>query len=31
VKKAHINYGWYRNEIYKIIYAIEDSLNPTLW
>ena len=28
---AHINYGWYRNEIYKIIYAIEDSLNPTLF
>lgn len=31
IKEAHINYGWYRNEIYKIIYAIEDSLNPTLW
>lgn len=25
LSKAHINYGWYRNEIYKIIYAIEDS------
>lgn len=31
IKDAHINYGWYRNEVYKIIYAIEDSLNPTLW
>ncbi len=30
-KDANINYSWYRNEIYKIIYAIEDSLNPTLW
>ena len=30
IKDAHINYGWYRNEVYKIIYAIEDSLNPTL-
>ena len=30
-KKAHINYGWYKNEIYKIIYALEDSLNPTLF
>lgn len=31
IEDAHINYGWYRNEIYKIIYAIEDSRNPTLW
>ena len=30
-KDAHINYGWYKNEIYKIIYALEDSLNPTLF
>lgn len=30
-KTAHINYGWYRQEIYKIIYALEDSLNPTLF
>ncbi len=30
-KDANINYSWYRNEIYKIIYAIEDSLNPTLF
>lgn len=30
-KDAHINYSWYRNEIYKIIYAIEDSLNLTLF
>lgn len=30
-KDAHINYNWYRSEIYKIIYAIEDSLNPTLF
>lgn len=30
-KDAKINYGWYRNEIYKIIYAIEDSVNPTLF
>ena len=25
LSKAHINYLWYRNEAYKIIYAIEDS------
>ena len=30
-KDAKINYSWYRNEIYKIIYAIEDSLNPKLF
>lgn len=30
-KDAHINYSWYRSEVYKIIYAIEDSLNPTLF
>lgn len=30
-KDAHINYNWYCNEAYKIIYAIEDSLNPTLF
>lgn len=29
--EAHINYNWYRNEIYKIIYPIEDSLNPTIF
>lgn len=30
-KAAHVNYNWYRNEVYKIIYALEDSLNPTLF
>ena len=30
-KTANINYGWYKNEIYKIIYALEDSLNLTLF
>ena len=30
-KTAHINYGWYKNEIYKVIYALEDSLNLTLF
>lgn len=29
--KAHINYNWYRQEIYKIIYPLEDSLNPVLF
>lgn len=28
---AKINYEWYKSEIYKIIYALEDSLNPTLF
>ena len=31
LKDAKINYNWYRNEIYKTINAIEDSLNPTLF
>ena len=31
LKDAHINYRWYKNEIYKIIYALEDSLNATLF
>lgn len=31
ISKAKINYSWYRNEIYKIIYTIEDSLNPKLF
>ena len=31
LKDAKINYSWYRNEIYKTINAIEDSLNPTLF
>ena len=30
-KDANINYAWYRNEVYKIIYAIEDSENKTLF
>ena len=30
-KNAHINYLWYQNEIYKIINAIEDSQNLTLF
>lgn len=30
-KDAHVNFSWYRNEAYKIIYAIEDSQNPTLF
>lgn len=30
-KEAKINYNWYRQEIYKIIYAIEDSQNQTLF
>lgn len=29
--KAKINYRWYRNEIYKIIYALEESLNKGLF
>lgn len=31
ITQRHINYRYYLNEIYKIIYAIEDSLNPTLF
>lgn len=31
LKDAHINYRWYKNEIYKIIYALEDSLNFNLF
>lgn len=30
-KDAKVNYAWYRNEIYKIIYAIEGSQNETLF
>ena len=30
-KDAHINYIWYLNEIYKVIYAIEESQNKTLF
>lgn len=30
-KDAKVNYAWYRNEIYKIIYAIEGSQNKTLF
>lgn len=30
-KDAKVNYSWYRNEIYKIIYAIEGSKNETLF
>ena len=30
-KDAHINYKYYYNEIYKTIYALEDSENPTLF
>ncbi len=30
-KNAKVNFNWYRNEIYKVIYAIEDSKNPTIW
>ena len=31
IEERHINYQYYLHEIYKIIYAIEDSLNPTLF
>ena len=31
INKRHINYYYYLKEIYKIIYALEDSLNPTLF
>ena len=31
ISKRHINYRYYLQEIYKIIYAIEDSLNPKLF
>lgn len=30
-EKAKINYQYYRGEIYKVIYPLEDSLNPTLF
>lgn len=30
-RDAKINYAWYRNEIYKIIYAIEGDKNETLF
>lgn len=30
-KDAHINYLWYQREVYKIVNALEDSLNPTLF
>lgn len=30
-REAHINYIWYLNEIYKVIYAIEESQNKTLF
>ena len=30
-KDAHINYLWYQREAYKIVNALEDSLNPTLF
>ena len=30
-KDAHINYLWYQKEAYKIVNALEDSLNPTLF
>ena len=31
ISERHINYRYYLQEIYKIIYAIENSLNPTLF
>lgn len=30
-KEAHINYLWYQNEVYKIVNAILESQNPTLF
>ena len=30
-KDAHVNYLWYQREAYKIVNALEDSLNPTLF